>query len=90
MQVLATEMNQVYFNVAPDIIYLKKKKKKKTKDDVTLGTIFILFQELLNMYTMDQTQYHITHPTHGILKTREYYKHQNFVLEARKLPMSIM
>ena len=26
---------------------------------------------------MDQTQYHITHPTHGILKTREYYKHQS-------------
>ena len=73
----------------PQTLYICKKKNKKTKYDVTLGTIFILFQELLNMYTMDQT-HHITHPTHGILKTREYYKHQNFVLEARKLPMSIM
>ena len=55
LQVFPTEMYKVYYNVsnvAPNIwmIYLGKKKKYC----ITLGTFVILFQEILNLYIMDE------------------------------------
>ena len=55
LQVFPTEMYKVYYNVSnvvPNIwmIYLGKKKKYY----ITLGTFVILFQEILNLYIMDE------------------------------------
>ena len=49
-------MYQVYSNFAPDTLNDTFEKKKKTKYLITLGTIVILFQEILNLYIMDQKQ----------------------------------
>ena len=57
LQVLVTEIYIKYILKLPQalwMIYLKE-----TKYRITLGTIVILFQEILNLYILDQKQYHI-------------------------------
>ena len=53
LQVLATEMYKVYSSVAPDIMNNISEKK----ENINLGTINIFFEEILNLYIMDQKQY---------------------------------
>ena len=53
LQVLATEMYKVYSSVAPDIMNNISEKI----ENINLGTINIFFEEILNLYIMDQKQY---------------------------------
>ena len=68
LQVLAIEMYKVYSNVSPDI--MNNIFEKNPKYYLTLGTVVILFQGMLNLCIIDQKQCHIQEPKYEILYQR--------------------